>query len=134
MRQFEPFDPNHVRCIHPVFGKHFDTVMQASGLDAVTIAKRAAISKEVVRGYRRGFYKPIPSTLVKLEEVFGVALTPPETVRAAPMTPVAMSLPDYFKLESAKTEDATGDMIVVYRIPKTKVMDLIGGLTVSITA
>lgn len=128
MRQFAAFDSNHPRCIHPVFGAHFDSVMQASGLDAVTIAKAAGISKEVVRGYRRGFYKPIPSTQARLEEVFGKSLTPPTV---APIQPVQFSVPPYFKVEKATVEEATGDMLVTFRLPQERVFEMIGGLALA---
>ncbi len=138
MRQFLPFDTSHPRCIHPVFGKHFDEVMQASGLDAVAIAKAAGISKEVVRGYRRGFYKPTPKTQAKLEAVFGKSLTPGQTVALAapekPMQPVTFTLPPYFKVEQTTVEPETGDMLVTFRLPKENVFEMIAGLALSITA
>lgn len=131
MREFEPFDPDHPRCKHPVYGANFDKIMMVSGLSAVQVAKAAGISVDVVRGYRRGFYKPSRESEAKLEKVFGVSLTPEAETALQPITPVAISLPEYFKIESAKVEETTGDMLVVFRLPKERVFEMIGGLALS---
>lgn len=73
MRPNYPFDAKHDRCIFPVFGKQFDAALDTAGLTATDVAKRADISPEVVRGYRRGFTMPSPTTQKRLEKILGTA-------------------------------------------------------------
>lgn len=133
MREFEPFDPNHPRCKHPVYGANFDKIMMLSGLSAVQVAKAAGISVDVVRGYRRGFYKPSRESQSKLEGVFGTTLTPPDTANQGnsgnePFEPTNISFPDYFKVEGSAFEPETGDWLVTFRVPKEKVDAMLGGM------
>lgn len=83
MRPSLPFDPNHPRCKYPDEGRHFDAILGQSGHSARSLAKAVNIYPEVVRGYRRGFGRPSPTTKAKLERVLGVSLTPPVAPPAA---------------------------------------------------
>lgn len=75
MRNPDPFDRNHERCIYPEFGHTFDTAWQASNKSLQEVADEAGIAVENVRGYRRGFQKPRPDMLAKMESILGADLS-----------------------------------------------------------
>ncbi len=69
-----PFDANHPRCAYPIFGKHFDEQLDISGLPMSTVANACGIAVENVRAYRRGFQRPSPAIMKKLETTMAARL------------------------------------------------------------
>lgn len=133
MRQFEPFDPNHPRVAtpeHAAFGKHFDSVFATSGMTATALARRVKVSPEMIRGYRRGFNIPAPSTLQKLETALGVNLGPSSYGPVAQTAPVQSArvggnfqlLRDALMNGDYTLDDEADSVVVTIRVKKTEFM------------
>lgn len=134
MRQFEPFDPNHPRVAspeHAAFGKIFDAAFAASGMTATALARKVKVSPEMIRGYRRGFNIPAPSTREKLETALGVDLSPaaygvtpsPVQTQAKPTVGGSLnSLRDALANGNYFLADEDNEIVITIRVPKTEFM------------
>ena len=102
-----PFDPGHPRCKFPEFGALFSSVLEETGQRCNDVAASIKVSTEIVRGYRRGFARPSPFTMTKLEKHFG-----------RPLVPRADGKPDEVTMPSTLTvrRHASGDFILTFRV------------------
>lgn len=117
MRPEEPFDPAHPRCRFPAFGKRFTQVMEKTGLRPPEIARGVGISPEIVRGYRRGFSHPSPTTKANLEKFLGETLDTPE----ATALPQALTLPATVTVE----RDPSGDLLLSIRLSPNQLAEFL---------
>lgn len=71
----KPFDPNHPRCIFPIFGQAVDGAMRTKGFTNTALAAKLSIDHTAVAGYRRGFSRPAdPARVSLMEKLLGITL------------------------------------------------------------